>query len=184
MFPLNFSASGAKSMKKLFIILLSINCGLMFPQNIELISGNGFQGAIFPSSYLNQYISFPETEKRFTPSKIEVLELERQLKSQIKHINKNRFNQGKGYGPIIHKRLRKYNRQYMGLIDPNGQRVIHVNFIWNGCHISEFLGCWFHPDITWKTEWQMWMDGGSRYWNINYIIDKKDFVDLWVNGLG
>lgn len=42
---------------------------------------------------------------------------------------------------------------------------------------------WTKPDDSWKTEWQMWFDGGSRFWNINYIIDKKEFVDFSVNGV-
>jgi hypothetical protein len=126
---------------------------------------------------------FELIEKRFTPTKSEILELEKQLDEQIKVINKNKPNQGKGYGPIIHRKLKKYDRQYIGFIDQYGQKVIHVNFIWNGYSIWEAIKGWTKPDESWKTEWQMWFDGGSRFWNINYIIDKKEFIDFQVNGV-
>tara|TARA_R110002074_G_C12161220_1_gene631235 strand:+ start:54 stop:569 length:516 start_codon:yes stop_codon:yes gene_type:complete len=170
-------------MKKLLLIILTLNFGLTFSQNIELIESRNFEGAIFPKTYDILLTENPSIEKRFTPTKEEIVELENQLRSQIKKINKNKPNQGKGYGPIIHKRLKKYDRQYIGFIDQYGQRVIHVNFIWNGYSIWESIRGWTKPDDSWKKEWQIVFDGGSRFWNINYIIDKKEFVDFQVNGV-
>ena len=170
-------------MKNLLLIILTLNFGLTFSQNIELINSRNFKGAIFPKTYDIPLTENPSIEKRFTPTKEEIVELENQLRSQIKKINKNKPNQGKHYGPIIHKRLKKYDRQYIGFIDQYGQRVIHANFIWNGYSIWESIRGWTKPDDSWKTDWQMWFDGGSRFWNINYIIDKKEFVDFSVNGV-
>ncbi|RBP27023.1 hypothetical protein DFR65_1121 [Oceanihabitans sediminis] len=170
-------------MKNLLLIILTLNFGLTFSQNIELIESRNFDGAIFPKTYDIPLTENPPIEKRFTPTKEEIVELEKQLRGQIKEINKNKPNQGKHYGPIIHKRLKKYDRQYIGFIDQYGQRVIHVNFIWNGYSIWELIRGWTKPDDSWKTEWQMWFDGGSRFWNINYIMDKKEFVDFSVNGV-
>jgi hypothetical protein len=170
-------------MKKLLLIILTLNFGLTFSQNIELIENRKFEGAIFPKNYDIPMSKNPPIEKRFTPTKSEILELEKQLDNKIKAINKNKPNQGKGYGPIIHRRLKKYDRQYIGFIDQYGQKVIHVNFIWNGYSIWEAIKGWTKPDESWKTEWQMWFDGGSRFWNINYIIHKKEFIDFQVNGV-
>ncbi|MFY8187245.1 MAG: hypothetical protein ACOVLC_04730 [Flavobacterium sp.] len=169
-------------MKKLLFIILTLNFGLTFSQGIELIESTKFRGAIFPKEYdLNDKVT--TIEKRFTPTNEEIVELENQLRIQIKKINKNKPNQGRHYGPIIHKRLKKYDRQYIGFIDQYGQRVIHVNFIWNGYSIWDFLNGYEKPDESWKTKWQIWFDGGSQFWNINYIIEKKEFVDFQVNGV-
>ena len=173
----------ATIMKKLLLIILTLNFGLIFSQEIELIESQKFEGAIFPKTYDIPYSENPLTEKRFTPTKREILELEKQLRNQIKEINKNKPNQRKGYGPVIHKKLKKYDRQYIGFIDQNGLRVIHVNFIWNGFTLWESIRGFTKPDDSWKTEWQMWFDGGSRYWNIKYTIDKKEFIDFRVNGV-
>jgi len=170
-------------MKKLLLIILTLNFGLTFSQEIELIESRKFEGTIFPKSYNIPYSENPLIEKRFTPTKEEIVELEKQLRSDIKKINKNKPNQGKGYGPIIHKRIRKYDRQYIGFIDQYGQRVIYVNFIWNGYSLWESIRGFTKPEDSWKTEWQMIFDGGSRYWNIKYIIDKKEFVEFQVNGV-
>jgi len=170
-------------MKKLLLLILTLNFGLTFSQNIELIESRNFKGAIFPKMYDIPLTENPSIEKRFTPTKEEIVELENQLRSQIKMINKNKPNQGKHYGPIIHKRLKRYDRQYIGFIDQYGQRVIQVNFIWNGYSIGDFIRGFEKPDESWKTEWQMWLDGGSYYWNLKYIIDKREFVDFQVNGV-
>ncbi|TDU43490.1 hypothetical protein BXY82_0902 [Gelidibacter sediminis] len=170
-------------MKKLLLIILILNFGFTFSQEIELIENRKFEGAIFSNSYEIPYSENPSIEKRFTPTKKEILELEKQLQNDIKKINKNKPNQGKGYGPIIHRKLKKYDRQYIGFIDQYGQKVIHINFIWNGYSLWESIRGWTKPDGTWKSEWQVIFDGGSRYWNINYIIDKKCFVDFRVNGV-
>jgi len=57
--------------------------------------------------------------------------METQLRKDIRDINKNKPNQGKDHVPVIHRNLNKYVRQYIGFIDEDGQRVIHVNFFWN-----------------------------------------------------
>lgn len=170
-------------MKKLLLLFLTLSFRVVFTQNIELIESRNFKGAIFPETYNVLGDSDTAIEKRFTPTKDEILELEKELKKQIKHINKNKPNQGKHYGPIIHKRLKKYNRQYIGYINQQGQRIIIVNCIWNGFSLWESIRGWSKPDDSWKTEWQTWFDGGSRYWNITYIMDKNEFVNFWVNGV-
>src|SRR5690606_16905683 len=99
-----YTSTLATIMKNLLLIILTLNFGLTFSQNIELIESRNFDGAIFPKTYDIPLTENPSIEKRFTPTKEEIVELEKQLRGQIKEINKNKPNQGKHYGPIIHKR--------------------------------------------------------------------------------
>ena len=170
-------------MKKLLPIILLFCFSLTFSQEIKLVENKKYEGAIFSKSYTDEFSNFPPIKKRFTPTETEIAELENQLKKQIKRINKNKPNQGKHYGPIIHRNLKKYVRQYIGFIDNEGQKFIYVNFLWDGYSLLDFIRGFEKRDDSWKTEWQMWFDGGSRYWNIKYIIDKKEFVDFSVNGI-
>ncbi|WP_285656451.1 hypothetical protein [Allomuricauda sp. NBRC 101325] len=170
-------------MKKLLPIILLFCFSLTFSQEIKLVENKKYEGAIFSKSYTDEFSNFPPIEKRFTPTETEIAELENQLKKQIKRINKNKPNQGKHYGPIIHRNLKKYVRQYIGFIDNEGQKFIYVNFLWDGYSLLDFIRGFEKPDVSWKTEWQMWFDGGSIYWNIKYVIDKKEFVDFSVNGI-
>ncbi|TRZ43972.1 hypothetical protein DMZ48_08430 [Robertkochia solimangrovi] len=145
-----------------------------FSQNPVLVTSDDFQGVIFSRIYEIPYSNEIPLENRFTPSKREIMELEKSLKDQLKFINRNQPNQGRHYGPIIHKNLRKYIRQYVGIINENGQRIIHVNFVWNG-----YSG----TDDSWKSSFVIVMDGGSHFWNINYRIEEKEFFDFSVNGV-
>ncbi|SFS82122.1 hypothetical protein SAMN04488006_0213 [Lutibacter maritimus] len=160
-----------------------MNFNLSYSQEIELIENRKYEGAIFSKNYNIPYSKSPTIEKRFTPTKLEIEELENRLSKYLRETNKNKPKENKHYGPKIHKNLNKYVRQYIGFIDQFGQRVIHVNFIWNGYSLMESIRGWTKPDDSWKTEWQIIFDGGSRYWNINYIIEKEKFIDLNVNGV-
>lgn len=170
-------------MKKLLLIILLLNINLTFSQKIELVENRKYEGAIFSKSYIDEFLNLPQIEKRFTPTKTQITEFENQLKKEIKRINKNRPNQGKGYGPVIHRNLKKYVRQYIGIIDKNGQKFIYANFLWDGYSIWDFIRGYEKPDRYWKKGWVMAFDGGSRYWNIKYIIDKNEFIDFSVNGV-
>jgi hypothetical protein len=55
--------------------------------------------------------------------------------------------------------------------------------LWNGYSIFESLRGIAKPEDYWKNSWETVFDGGSRYWSIKYIIDKKTFIDFGVNGV-
>lgn len=170
-------------MKKLLSILILLNFTIGFSQEIKLIEKRNFEGAIFPETYDILYTENPPKERRFTPTIAEIEKLETQLRKDIREINKNKPNQGKDYEPVIHRNLHKYVRQYIGFIDEDGHRVIHVNFLWNYYSFWDNIRGWTRPDDRWKTEWQMTFDGGSRYWNIKYLVDENKFMDFRVNGV-
>ena len=134
-----------------------------------------------PKEYQNFNINIPE-ERRFTPTPDDIKILEKNLRLNIKNINKDRPNQGKDFGPIIHKHLRKYLRQYLGLIDKNGNKIIWVNFIKRPTLIQKIRD-FYDASEGLQEDWIFILDGGSYYWQIKYNLNSGEFFDFSVNGI-
>ncbi|MEO9872150.1 hypothetical protein [Ekhidna sp.] len=142
-------------------------------QSAEVVSGKKYRGAIFNSEYAMPPWTFTIKEKRFTPTSEEIDKIEVKLKLEINDLNSDGLNQGKGYGPAIHKNLRKYVRQYLGFINEKGERVILINCLWLKSSFAD----------GWKEEWINVSDGGSQYWQVKYNLDQEQFYDFGVNGV-
>jgi len=154
-------------MKSFLIIVFSF----YFNNNPILIEGEGFKGYIFPKEYTNKYFQ-RERERSFTPTKNDVEIAEAILKKKIADYSKKptRFSRE---CPVIHKNLRKYNRQYFGETDRNGNKIIYINFIWQKAT----------PDY-WDKDIVIKLDGCSHFWNVKVNIDSGEMYDLNVNGMG
>jgi hypothetical protein len=139
--------------------------------NPVFIEGNNFKGYIFPKEYKSIYYSQNEYSS-YTPSKEEIINAETVLKRKLKEINKFKINQDNKC-PIIHKQLCKYNRQYFGILDKNGKKVVFINFIWEKSTPN-----------NWDKEIIMVLDGCSYYWNIKVNITDSLLYDLNINGMG
>jgi|SRR5690606_36092126 len=120
--------------------------------------------AIFPKEY-----KLHGFEKRFTPIKEEIFLAEEALQNQLKKINKNLPNQSQS--PVIHKNLNKYKRQYFGVYDEKGKKILLINCFWEE-----------RPNDYWLQSEVQVDDGGSYYWQIKYSIDDNKLFDLIVNG--
>ena len=127
---------------------------------------NKFNVAIFPANYIDLIPG-----QRFTPTRQEIDKAEIILIKDLKALNKQFGNQSQT--PIIHKNLSKYNRQYFGYIDKNGDKILLINCFWSK-----------NKDDTnrWLTSRIRTLDGGSYYWNVKFDIDKEQLFDLDVNG--
>ena len=125
---------------------------------------NDFDVAIFPA-ILNDPINF----EGFDITEEEVIKAEKKLKSNLKLINVNLENQHNK--PLIHKKLKKYKRQYIGLYDEKGKKYLLINAFWST-----------HKEENWLNEIINVSDGGSYYWNIRYYIDTDELKELNVNG--
>ena len=146
------------------------------------VKGNNFEGVIFSEEYQMPYVDNPTSEFRFTPS-IEEIELaEKILKEQLPNINKG-LNQGKNLGPNINKKLSKYQRQYIGFITEDGERHIYISCNRQRYNLMDRIRGYSPPDDSWKTEFWIVFDGGSNHWNIKVNLDKKELLDLNVNGV-
>lgn len=117
------------------------------------------------------FLSVENQAKRYTPSKEDVIQLEKLIKSDLKEVNTSLNNQG-GDNPIIHRCLKKYLRQYVGFINNNGEKIVWVNFIWENNTSKAKMS----KDIIDV------MDGASYYWNIKVNLSKNQLFDLSVNG--
>ncbi|WP_334126872.1 hypothetical protein [Empedobacter brevis] len=156
-------------MKTSFVILILMT--ILNSSNPIYIEMKCFKGYIFEQEYNAAWIN-GITKDRFTPTKEDITKVEEVLKKNLKTINVNIPNQG-GKCPIIHKKIKKYNRQYVGYIDTEGNKIIWVNFIWE-------KNC---PE-NWNKELVDIFDGCSHYWNIKVNLSKEMLFDLSVNGQG
>ena len=127
-----------------------------------------FDVAIFPRTYIDLIPG-----KRFTPTKLQIDDAETNLTDQIKNLNRALINQTSG--PIIHKRLRNYKRQYFGYTNEQGERILLINCFWT--KKKDKLKNWLDHRIS-------VLDGGSYYWEVKYNIEKKKIFDLDINGHG
>lgn len=127
-----------------------------------------YEGYIFNEDTKSSFIEY--SLKRFKPSKREIETVEKELKVSIKEINHLKPNQGRGC-PIIHKKIKRYNRQYLGYIDNNGHRIILINFIWKK-----------ETPENWDKQIIEILDGCSFYWNIKIDLESMTFFDFRVNG--
>lgn len=132
----------------------------------ELYKTKRFDAALFPS----EYNSLMKGE-RFTPTKTDVEKAEKALRSDLEKINKDLVNQSSS--PKIHKKLKKYKRQYFGVIDEKGNRILLINCFWaKNQNIS----------TNWLKSRIVVMDGGSYYWHVKYNLDTRKLFELVVNG--
>ncbi len=151
---------------KYIIILFLTSFYYVKAQNVaEHFKTKQFEVAIFPES---SYEIMPG--KRFTPTKEEIFEAEKALKSKLKEANRNLENQYNS--PIIHRNLKKYKRQYFGFINDKGEKILYINSLWKKNE----------EETKWLQQIIMVSDGGSHYWNIEFNLETDELINLSVNG--
>lgn len=146
-------------------------CGAQKNIYVQQIKGKSFEGYIF-SKKDTGYIPVENIKERFTPQQTDILEAEKILNEQLLNLNKDLLNQ-RGRCPIIHKKLKKYKRQYIGAITENGDSIIWINFIW-GKDKKSIKRC--------SDKIIMILDGCSFYWNVKVNLTKGKLFDLSING--
>jgi hypothetical protein len=160
-------------MRLLLICLLMLNAMLCIAQSnndIHQIKGKCFDGYIFPKTYTG-FFPIENIKGRFTPQQLDVLKAEKTLKEQLNSLNKDLLNQT-GNCPDIHKNLKKYKRQYIGVIAENGDCIIWINFIW--IKDKESIKK-INDEII------IILDGCSYYWNVKVNLTKGKLFDLSIN---
>ena len=138
------------------------------------VQSNRFRGTIFKSTYpeekLLMYLG--PRYKRITLTKEEVALAENILKQQIKSANSTRMNQ-LTKREYIHRNLHKYFRQYIGFIDDNGNKIVHINLHWDQFSIVVRLKGHWDSRLKYTSDFSIVFDGGSRYWRGNVDLNKK-----------
>jgi hypothetical protein len=153
----------------IFIVLTAISSNTLHGQQDRSAircEGQNYQGFIFDSTYGGHGMH------GFTPSCDDVNKAEKILRLNIKTVNRQGLNQAINRCPVIHKKLQKYIRQYVGFINDNGQKVIWINCFWR--KMPEALRA--------SKELIMVNDGCSYFWNIEVNIDTQTLNNLRVNG--
>jgi len=125
------------------------------------ISTGGVEGVIFPASQAN---SVGDATGRkgltyWTPSKSDVAGAFPKIRGFLK-----------SEAPAIAARLTRYRCQYFGII-VEGKKRIYCNF--------------FHRDggiANWKSEPLFVLDGGDRFFQLEYDLESEKCLDLRING--
>ena len=155
-------------MKIIVTILICISFNFIIGQEIGLIKTDKYQCAIFPKEY-ELPNSKLQIDKRFTPSKEEIELFENQLYKEFKEFKKSNPTQRKSKKQIIYKSLRKYNRQYLGIINESGNKILFINFLNSSSGIKEI-------DNSWKKEWKLIFDIGHENWYAKYDLNEKQII--------
>lgn len=143
------------------------------------------RGTIFNDNYpfVNFLVSDIDSLTRWTPKQQDIELAERILKEQIKSINKNKINQADNC-PVIHRHLNDYFRQYIGVGNNKGQRIIHINFSWDKFTLKDRIVGNSDSRLDFTSDYSFVFDGCSYYWGVNVNLDDKKLSDLSVNGVG
>lgn len=145
---------------------------------------NNSNGTIFNDNYPFKYFYVRDVDstKRWTPEKADIELAEQLLRQQIKEINKQRPNQS-GSCPVIHRHLNSYFRQYVGIINDRGQRLVHINFYWDRFGLWDRIRGYSDSRLGFDSDYAFVLDGCSHFWQINVNLDEKKLSDLRVNGI-
>lgn len=142
------------------------------------------RGTIFNNNYpfRNFYVSDVDSTKRWVPDKKDIELAEKILRQHIKEINKDRPNQVGGC-PLIHRNLNKYYRQYVGITNNKGQKVIHINFYWDRYSLWDKIMGDYDDRLSFDSDYAIVNDGCSYNWEINVNLNEKTLTDFGVNGI-
>jgi hypothetical protein len=116
---------------------------------------------------------------RFTPKAEDIIKIEYILNSKLKQVT------DKNDQDSIYINLKYYMRQYIGLINAKGEKVVFVNFL-RGEYIKDMEELAVsEPKLkyeSWKESWKVVSDGGNYFWKIKINIKRKYLFDFAVNG--
>ncbi len=145
---------------------------------LTYVKGDVFEGVIFAKDFVFPFHENESGDKRFTPSATEIEKAEKILKRDIKFINLLQPNQGLGNGPVIHKNLKKYARQYFGYYTPEGEKVVYISCLLKNNYksVSKELPNWLKGAV-------LVLNGGSNYWQVQANLNKSTLFGLDINGL-
>ena len=148
------------------------------------VKSGKFRGTIFKSTYPQDklYIQSSDSLNRFTPTKEEIALAETILKEQIEKVNNPRINQFSKQ-QYIDKNLSRYFRQYVGFINEQGDRVVHINLYWDNFTLLDRLKGYSDDRLEYISDFSLVLDGGSHYWNVNVNVTTKTLYGLAVNGV-
>jgi hypothetical protein len=124
--------------------------------------------AIIPFDNSRDWL-FDKTYTSSTLTQNDIEKIERLMTDCVNKYNNKLSSNNKQYFSIdLTKEI--YKRQYVAVINKNGDKEVWINFL-----------CQTHGD-SWKTSIIMVDDGGNCYFNLKINLTKEKCYDLGVNG--
>lgn len=120
-----------------------------------------FDVVIFPSNLLAS-----DPKNQFTPTRKEVDMAEKALTEQLKNLNTGTMYYRP---PALQNNLKKYKRQYFGVVGKNGEKILFINCLWD--RVTD----------KWLSQKIVSLDGGGRFWNVKYNLQTGKLFDLTIN---
>ena len=131
---------------------------------LKLVSGDGFQGVIFPADTKTppELQLYPTSATFWTPTESDIDVAERALPTFLKQSRNSHARE-------VLKQLDSYKRQYRGVV-LRGRKQIFIRFF---CETSS---------DSWMKEETVVLDGGSCFFSLRFSPSTKTFSELWING--
>lgn len=122
--------------------------------------------AIIPSEAKMDWL-FGKNYKSWTPSDNDIEDAEKLLYTGYVDQKRGTVNR------LLYRNLEDYDRQFVGAIDENGDKIIWIN-----CFCKKEEGSF----KKWKEEIVHVADGGNCFFNMKANITKNTYTDFIVNG--
>ncbi|RYU76088.1 hypothetical protein [Hymenobacter persicinus] len=155
------------------------------------VEGSNFEGVVFSETYnpftgnynINQeFRQYKEgVSRRFTPTVTQIELAERILQKELRHYSRRKNL--RGLGPVIHTRLPKYHRQYLGYTSAQNEDIVFINAGRDQYTLLDRLQNLHPRNTTWKYDYQIVMDGGSYYWRVEVNLTTGKLSGFGVNGV-
>ena len=143
---------------------------IVLQQPSIFIKGNGFSGYIFDADHFVM-ASIENQKTRYTPDNSDIILAEKLVSKQLKGLNHLKINQHDNC-PVIHNKLSKYVRQYVGFINNSEEKVIWVNCLWEESGHLKDIDKRIIPV----------KDGCSQYWSVKVNLQSQKVYNLNING--
>lgn len=139
----------------------------------EVVITDTFRGVIFPENKASEVVSWIDYKRLWAPERLDILEAEKLSKlylEQYKGVNVHHQE----CVPKILKQLNKYIRQYVGLVNKNGEKIIWINYSFAD-ESRDFPNSY--------KKWISVVGGWFRYFSIKVNLSKKEVFDLRINSI-
>jgi hypothetical protein len=152
-----------------FLAILALPCPVFSGAAPQSIKENDFRGVIFPANYkLHGY----GPEKRWEPQKEDIEKIEKVLPDCLKDYALK--NKSYHHSNLIYPQIKKYIRQYFGVINGQKEQIIWINlFMESSSHAKS---------RSWEQDLLLVLDGGANYFNLNINPATGACTDISVNG--
>lgn len=134
----------------------------------NVVAGENFTGVIFPADVDISYLF--RDYGRWEPDQSQVFTAESLVREYLQQLAGNAATiQRDARIKKVYEELNRYKRQYFGLIDKQGDKIIWINF--------------FLPEFSdWKEKIVDVMDGGASFFNIKVNLKTGKCFNLYING--